>query len=241
MTLRVSHLMKQYGGKPVVRDVSFFVEAGEIVGLLGPNGAGKTTSFYAVAGVVQPDGGTIELEGQRINNLPIHARAKAGLGYLPQEASVFRQLSVADNLRLVLEFQPNLSSQALEQRIDELLAEFSIGHLKHKLALHLSGGERRRVEIARALCSNPKFLLLDEPFTGIDPITIEELQGLIRQLRDKGLGILMTDHNPQATLAIVERAYIMFDGQVMFEGSHDEVANSDVVRQHYLGQGFARV
>jgi len=148
---------------------------------------------------------------------------------------------VEDNLRLVLEFQPNLSNAAISARIDELLGEFSITHLKKKLALHLSGGERRRVEIARALCSQPQFLLLDEPFTGIDPITIEELQNLIRQLRDRGLGILMTDHNPQATLSIVERAYIMFDGQVMFEGSHDEVANNDLVRQHYLGQGFTLV
>lgn len=238
MTLQVRQLQKQYGGKPVVRGVSFQVQPGEIVGLLGPNGAGKTTSFYAVVGVIQPDGGDILLNGQPLNGLPIHRRAKAGLGYLPQETSVFRKLTVEENLKLVLEFQP-LTPSEQQARIDALLTEFGVAKLRRKPAVQLSGGERRRVEIARALCSNPQFLLLDEPFTGIDPITIEELQLLIRHLKERGLGILMTDHNPRATLSIVDRTYIMYDGQVIFEGTNQEAAASDVVKKSYLGEGFS--
>lgn len=237
MSLSIQNLAKQYGGRPVVRDVSFYVNPGEAVGLLGPNGAGKTTSFYAVVGVIQPDAGTITLDETPLNRLPIQKRAAMGLGYLPQETSVFRKLSVEENLMLVLEFQP-LSTQARQQRAEALMKEFGIEKLRNTPAIQLSGGERRRVEIARALACNPRYLLLDEPFTGIDPITIEELQGLISHLTDRGLGILITDHNPQATLSIVDRAYVMFDGQIMFAGNSQEVANSDLVRQSYLGEGF---
>ena len=237
MVLKVSNLQKRYGDKVVVRDVSFDVNAGEVVGLLGPNGAGKTTTFYSVVGVIQPEAGELSIDGQRLNGLSIHQRARLGLGYLPQETSVFRKLSVEDNLKLVLEFQP-LSQKEQAHRIDQLLDEFSIAHLRNKPAVQLSGGERRRVEIARALASDPQFLLLDEPFTGIDPITIEELQTLITQLKDRGLGVLITDHNPQATLGIVDRASVMFDGQILFQGTASEVAASDVVRQSYLGERF---
>jgi lipopolysaccharide export system ATP-binding protein len=236
--LQVSGLKKRFGDRWVVRGVDFSVAPGDIVGLLGPNGAGKTTSFYAVVGVIQPDGGDILLGERRLNGLAIHERAQAGIGYLPQETSVFRKLTVHDNLELVLEFQPHLNKAQREQRIDELLSEFGLEKLRDKPAIQLSGGERRRVEIARALCSNPGFLLLDEPFTGIDPITIEELQVLIVQLKQRGLGILITDHNPQATLSIVDKAYVMYDGQVIFEGDGPEVAQSDVVRRSYLGEGF---
>ena len=237
MSLVVNGIFKTYGKRPVVQDVSFHVEAGEIVGLLGPNGAGKTTSFYTVVGVVQPDLGTVTLNGKKLNGLPIHTRAKQGLGYLPQESSVFRGLSVDDNLNLVLDFQSGSVTQKNARR-DELLEEFGLIKVRKSLAIQLSGGERRRLEIARALAANPAFLLLDEPFTGIDPITIEDLQQLIFHLKARGLGILITDHNPPATLALVDRAYVMFDGKLIFSGTSAEVANSPLVKQAYLGEGF---
>jgi lipopolysaccharide export system ATP-binding protein len=237
MSLVVNGIFKTYGKRPVVQDVSFSVDSGEIVGLLGPNGAGKTTSFYTVVGVVQPDVGTITLNGKRLNGLPIHTRAKQGLGYLPQESSVFRGLSVEDNLNLVLDFQTG-STKEKNQRRESLLEEFGLGKVKQSLAIQLSGGERRRLEIARALAANPQFLLLDEPFTGIDPITIEDLQQLIFHLKARGLGILITDHNPHATLALVDRAYVMFDGKLIFSGTSNEVATSPLVKQAYLGEGF---
>jgi lipopolysaccharide export system ATP-binding protein len=237
MSLVVNGIFKTYGKRPVVQDVSFSVDSGEIVGLLGPNGAGKTTSFYTVVGVVQPDVGTITLNGKRLNGLPIHTRAKQGLGYLPQESSVFRGLSVEDNLNLVLDFQTG-SIKEKNQRRESLLEEFGLGKVKQSLAIQLSGGERRRLEIARALAANPQFLLLDEPFTGIDPITIEDLQQLIFHLKARGLGILITDHNPHATLALVDRAYVMFDGKLIFSGTSNEVATSPLVKQAYLGEGF---
>jgi lipopolysaccharide export system ATP-binding protein len=238
MALVIENLCKSYGGRPVVRDVSFRVEPGEVVGLLGPNGAGKTTSFYAVVGVVPPDGGDIRLNDASILRLPIHERARAGIGYLPQETSVFRKLSVEENLMLVLEFQP-LTQAERNSRVDELLSEFGIERLRKKPAIQLSGGERRRVEIARALAANPTYLLLDEPFTGIDPITIQELQSLIRHLRtSKGLGILLTDHNPKATLSIVDRAYIIHDGRMIFAGTNLEVSQNELVRKNYLGEDF---
>ncbi|MDX2085927.1 MAG: LPS export ABC transporter ATP-binding protein [Candidatus Melainabacteria bacterium] len=237
MPLTVENLQKSYAGRPVVRGVSFSVNVGEVVGLLGPNGAGKTTSFYAVVGIIQPDGGDVRLDEQSIRRLPIHARARAGIGYLPQETSVFRKLTVEENLALVLEFQP-LNRRQRQQRIDALLEEFGIARLRKKPAIQLSGGERRRVEIARALASEPTYLLLDEPFTGIDPITIQELQVLITHLKQRGLGILMTDHNPKATLSIVDRAYIIHDGQLIFSGTNTEVATNELVRQSYLGEDF---
>ncbi|MEB3286405.1 MAG: LPS export ABC transporter ATP-binding protein [Vampirovibrionales bacterium] len=237
MSLVVEKLFKSYSGRPVVNRISFDVNPGEIVGLLGPNGAGKTTTFYSVVGIIKPDEGRISLNGKDISTLPIHQRALAGIGYLPQETSVFRRLSVEDNLRLVLEFQP-LSKKEQAQRVDELLEEFGVGRVRKSPAIQLSGGERRRVEIARAIASNPQFLLLDEPFTGIDPIAIQDIQHLIGQLRQKGLGILLTDHNPKATLSIVDRANIIVDGTVFFAGTNREVAANAMVRQNYLGDDF---
>lgn len=237
MALVVSHLHKQYHQRPVVVDVSFDVQPGEVVGLLGPNGAGKTTSFYAVSGVVRPDKGSITLDGTPLDALPVHERARLGLGYLPQETSVFRRLSVEDNLRMVLEFCP-LSARERQARIDALLTEFGLTNIRNAMAIQLSGGERRRVEIARAIATNPKYLLLDEPFTGIDPLAIGDIHRLIRLLKERGLGILLTDHNPRATLAIVDRAAIMTDGRVIFAGPQHEVATNPLVKQYYLGEDF---
>jgi lipopolysaccharide export system ATP-binding protein len=237
MTLLIENLQKSYGRRPVVNNISFTVERQEVVGLLGPNGAGKTTSFYAVVGLIRPDHGTVSLNGRALSGLPIHERARAGIGYLPQETSVFRKLTVKENLELVMEFLP-LSSKERSERIDLLLQEFGIEKLRNTSAIQLSGGERRRVEIARAIACNPDYLLLDEPFTGIDPIAIQDIQKLIRQLRDRGLGILLTDHNPKATLSIVDRAYIIHDGQIIFSGESQDVAENPVVKQYYLGEDF---
>ncbi|HEY9686302.1 MAG TPA: LPS export ABC transporter ATP-binding protein [Coleofasciculaceae cyanobacterium] len=237
MTLTVEHLSKTYGGRPVVNDVSFDINPGEIVGLLGPNGAGKTTTFYSVVGIIKPDGGNVTLDDRRMSGLPIHERARAGIGYLPQETSVFRRLTVEENLALVLEFQP-LSSKERKHRIDTLLKEFGIERLRHHSAISLSGGERRRVEIARAIATNPKYLLLDEPFTGIDPLAIQDIQKLIVLLKERGLGILLTDHNPRATLSVVDRANIISDGKLIFSGGKYEVAHNELVRSTYLGEDF---
>lgn len=237
MTLTVEHLRKSYAGRPVVNDISFDINHGEIVGLLGPNGAGKTTTFYSVVGIIQPDAGTVTLDGRNLSNLPIHERARAGIGYLPQETSVFRRLTVEENLALVLEFQP-ITGKERRHRIDVLLKEFGIEKLRHAPAISLSGGERRRVEIARAIATNPQYLLLDEPFTGIDPIAIQDIQKLIVLLRERGLGILLTDHNPQATLSVVDRANIIDDGKIIFSGTNVEVADNPLVRSRYLGESF---
>ncbi len=237
MSLEIEHLVKTYAGRPVVNDVSFTIQPGEVVGLLGPNGAGKTTSFYSVVGIIQPDTGNVMLDGVSLRSQSIHERAKAGIGYLPQETSVFRKLTVEENLKLVLEFQ-DLTQEQEAMRIDELLHDFGLTRLRHTLAIQLSGGERRRVEIARAIAANPAYLLLDEPFTGIDPIAIQDIQRLIEILKERGLGVLLTDHNPKATLAIVDRAYIIHDGKVIFSGSNAEVARDPLVRQNYLGVDF---
>ncbi len=237
MTLKVRNLFKQYGGRPVVNDVSFDVNLGEVVGLLGPNGAGKTTSFYSTVGIVQPNQGEIWLNEQNLSDLPIHERARAGVGYLPQETSVFRRLTVEENIRLVQEFQEG-PAQVKQEQLEQLLQEFGIERHRHKPAIQLSGGERRRVEIARAIAANPKYLLLDEPFTGIDPIAIQDIQKLIVQLKSRGLGILLTDHNPKATLSIVDRAYIIHDGKIIYAGSAQDVANEQIVRDYYLGADF---
>lgn len=237
MTLFVKGLRKQYGGRPVVNDISFEVNAGEVVGLLGPNGAGKTTSFYAVVGIIQPDQGEVWLYEQNVSALPIHARARAGLGYLPQETSVFRRLTVEENLKLVQDFQEG-PAEVKQQHMEKLLEEFGLTRYRHSPAIQLSGGERRRVEIARAIAANPKYLLLDEPFTGIDPLAIQDIQKLIAQLKLRGLGILLTDHNPKATLSIVDRAYIIHDGKIIFSGSSEEVARNELVKQYYLGDDF---
>lgn len=238
MPLIVEHLRKSYAGRPVVNDISFDINPGEIVGLLGPNGAGKTTTFYSVVGIVKPDEGTVSLDDRMMSGLPIHERAKAGIGYLPQETSVFRSLTVEENLALVLEFQP-LNAKERQQRIDTLLEEFSISKLRSASVISLSGGERRRVEIARAIATNPKYLLLDEPFTGIDPIAIQDIQKLIVLLKERGLGILLTDHNPRATLSVVDRANIIHDGKLIFSGTNVEVAQNEMVRRTYLGEDFS--
>ena len=237
MTLEVKHIFKQYGGRPVVNDVSFHVDIGEVVGLLGPNGAGKTTSFYAAVGIIQPDQGEIWADERDLSALPIHTRARCGLGYLPQEISVFRRLTVEENLKLVQEFQEGPADVKQEQ-LETLLKEFGLTRFRHAPAIQLSGGERRRVEIARAIAANPRYLLLDEPFTGIDPLAIQDIQKLVGQLKQRGIGILLTDHNPKATLNIVDRAYIIHDGKIIFSGTAQEVAEDDLVRQYYLGNDF---
>jgi lipopolysaccharide export system ATP-binding protein len=238
MPLVVEHLRKTYAGRPVVNDISFDIRHGEIVGLLGPNGAGKTTTFYSVVGIVKPDSGLVSLDNRSLSKLPIHERARAGIGYLPQETSVFRRLTVEENLMLVLEFQPIFYKER-KQRIDTLLQEFGVEKLRKASVISLSGGERRRVEIARAIATNPQYLLLDEPFTGIDPIAIQDIQKLIVLLKQRGLGILLTDHNPRATLSVVDRANIIHDGKLIFSGTNVEVSQNDLVRRTYLGEDFS--
>jgi len=236
--LSARNLVKQYKKRAVVRDVSLSVKAGEIVGLLGPNGAGKTTSFYMIVGLVPADGGTIELDGQDITDLPMHSRAKLGVGYLPQEASVFRKLSVADNIMAILELRQDLDQAAREAELDRLLNELHIAHIRDGEGQSLSGGERRRVEIARALAANPRFILLDEPFAGVDPIAVGDIQSIVKHLHNRGIGVLITDHNVRETLGICERAYILAEGRVIAEGTPDEVLKNELVRKVYLGEQF---
>ena len=236
--LEVTHIGKRYGGRPVVRDVSLKVRRGEAVGLLGPNGAGKTTCFYMITGLIHPDIGQIKLDGQEITRLPMYRRARLGIGYLPQEASIFRGLTVEQNIMSVLEIaetDPSVRNAMLE----ELLAEFSITHLRMATGITLSGGERRRVEIARALASKPYFILLDEPLAGIDPIAVDEVRKLVKHLKDRGIGVLITDHNVRETLDIIDRAYIMHDGEVLTEGTPSEIVNNVDVRRVYLGERFS--
>ncbi len=238
MSLLVENIQKSYAGRRVVDGVSFNVEKGEVVGLLGRNGAGKTTSFDMCLGLVKPEKGTITLDGHNISKMAIHDRCRRGIGYLPQEASIFRKLSVWDNIRLILELK-GYSRREQKTRIEELLTDFGLEHLSETIAVQLSGGERRRLEIARCLASKPAFILLDEPFTGIDPISIADIQGLIRRLRDQwGLGVLLTDHNPRATLKITDRAYLIDRGKILVAGTSKEVAYSPVARKHYLGEDF---
>ncbi|OSZ63924.1 LPS export ABC transporter ATP-binding protein [Hydrogenophaga sp. IBVHS2] len=241
--LEARGLKKSYGSRLVVKDVSLAVFKGEVVGLLGPNGAGKTTSFYMLVGLLRSDGGQILLDGQPIERQPIHRRARLGLGYLPQEASIFRKLSVADNVRAVLELQEDddgrpLSRAVVDQRLDELLRELHVDHLRDSPAPALSGGERRRVEIARALATNPRFILLDEPFAGIDPIAVIEIQRIIGFLKSRGIGVLITDHNVRETLGICDRAYIINDGHVLTSGTPAEIVENADVRRVYLGEHF---
>ena len=237
-TLYVENLQKTYGGRRVVDGVSFFVRRGEVVGLLGRNGAGKTTSFDMVLGLVKPEKGVIRLEQQILTKLPIHMRSRFGIGYLPQEASTFRKLSVGDNIRLILEMH-GLTKKKIDERIKMLLEQFGLGHLENSISVSLSGGERRRLELARCLATEPHFILLDEPFTGIDPISISDIQSLIRRLRDDwNLGVLLTDHNPRATLKITDRAYLIDQGKILVAGSSREVADSPVARKQYLGEDF---
>lgn len=237
MKIRAENLKKRYKGRQVVTDVSFEVSSGEIVGLLGPNGAGKTTSFYMTVGLVRPNGGKIFLNDQEISRWPMYKRARAGMGYLPQETSVFRKLSVRDNLRLVLELAGR-NRQQQNKKIEELAGELHISHILDSQAGVLSGGERRRVEIARAMATEPRFILLDEPFAGIDPKTIEEIQSILFQLKSREIGILITDHNVAATLRITDRNYILVDGQIIAKGTGAEVAADEMVKKHYLGTQF---
>ncbi|MEM9061316.1 MAG: LPS export ABC transporter ATP-binding protein [Pseudomonadota bacterium] len=235
--LIVNGLGKSYRRRPVVRDVSLHLERGEVVGLLGPNGAGKTTCFYMVIGLIQADSGTISVDGTDISDLPMYRRARLGLGYLPQEASIFRGLSVAENIKAVLELvEPDRLER--NRRLDALLGEFSITHLRRTPAAALSGGERRRVEIARCLASDPSYVLLDEPFAGIDPIAVGEIRDLVGHLKDRGIGVLITDHNVRETLEIIDRAYILHDGHVLMDGTPDQVVEDANVRRVYLGEGF---
>ncbi len=236
--LSVSHIGKRYGNRPVVRDVSLTVRRGEVVGLLGPNGAGKTTCFYMISGLVRPDVGSIALDGVDITHLPMYRRARFGIGYLPQEASIFRGLTVAENIMVALEVVEE-DAALRASMLDELLAEFAIEHLRHAQALTLSGGERRRVEIARALACRPTFVLLDEPLAGIDPIAVEDIRNLVAHLKDRGLGVLITDHNVRETLDIIDRAYIIHDGSVLTEGTPKDIVNNSDVRRVYLGERFS--
>lgn len=237
MQIQTENLVKRYRGRTVVDGISLSVSQGEIVGLLGHNGAGKTTTFYMVVGLVRPDGGRVLLEGQEITRLPVYRRARAGIGYLPQEASVFRKLSVSDNLRLVLE-TTSLSAAEQKERAERLMVDFNIAHLRDQKGYLLSGGERRRVEIARALATRPAFILLDEPFTGIDPIEVHTIQQLVAELKARGIGVLITDHNVRETLATTDRAYIVKDGKIMTSGSSAEIAEDPLARQYYLGEHF---
>ncbi|EKN6002758.1 lipopolysaccharide ABC transporter ATP-binding protein [Yersinia enterocolitica] len=237
-TLIAEKLAKAYKGRKVVEDVSLKVKSGEIVGLLGPNGAGKTTTFYMVVGIVQRDAGRIVIDDEDISLLPLHERALRGIGYLPQEASIFRRLSVFNNLMAVLEIRKDLSSEQRQERADELMEEFHIIHLRDSLGQSLSGGERRRVEIARALAANPKFILLDEPFAGVDPISVIDIKKIIEHLRDSGLGVLITDHNVRETLDVCERAYIVSQGHLIAHGTPQEILADEQVKRVYLGEEF---
>jgi len=236
--LSASGLRKSFRGRAVVRDFSFSLKQGEIVGLLGPNGAGKTTSFYMIVGLVAVDEGTIRIDKTDVTTLPMHARARLGVGYLPQEPSVFRRLSVADNILAILELRDDLDAPGREKELEGLLDDLQIGHIAAQKGVSLSGGERRRVEIARALAAKPRYMLLDEPFAGIDPISVVDIQRIVRQLKSRGIGILITDHNVRETLGICERAYIMSDGAVLAQGTPAEILANDAVREVYLGREF---
>lgn len=237
--LRVESLAKSYKGRTVVKDVSLRVESAQIVGLLGPNGAGKTTSFYMIVGLVPMDQGCIWLDDRNISNLPMHGRARAGIGYLPQEASIFRKLSVEDNILAILETREDLNATERQAKLESLLDEFHIGHIRKSLGMSLSGGERRRAEIARALASDPQFILLDEPFAGVDPISVADIKGIITHLKQRGIGVLITDHNVRETLDICEKAYIVSAGVEIAEGTPEAILANPLVREVYLGEQFS--
>ena len=237
MVLRAEHLVKKYGKRTVVNDVTFDVKQGEIVGLLGPNGAGKTTSFYMTTGLVVPNGGRIFIDDHEITTDPVYKRARVGIGYLAQEASVFRKMSVEDNIASVLEMTGK-PKEYQREKLESLIAEFRLQKVRKNLGDQLSGGERRRTEIARCLAIDPKFIMLDEPFAGVDPIAVEDIQQIVWRLKDKNIGILITDHNVQETLSITDRAYLLFEGRVLFEGTSEELAGNPIVREKYLGRDF---
>ncbi|EMR9627857.1 LPS export ABC transporter ATP-binding protein [Vibrio parahaemolyticus] len=236
--LSAKNLAKSYKKRKVVTDVSLEVESGQIVGLLGPNGAGKTTSFYMIVGLVPRDEGTITIDGKDISILPMHSRSRMGIGYLPQEASIFRKLSVEDNIMAVLETRQEMTREERQDKLEDLLEEFHIQHIRTSAGMALSGGERRRVEIARALAANPQFILLDEPFAGVDPISVNDIKKIIEHLRDRGLGVLITDHNVRETLDVCEKAYIVSQGHLIASGTPEEVLNNEQVKQVYLGEQF---
>ena len=235
--LSTNQLVKKYKKAEVVRGVSIQINEGEIIGLLGPNGAGKTTTFYMITGMITPSSGAVQLDGNPITNMPMYKRARLGIGYLAQEASVFTKLSVEDNLKLALELT-SLSINDQNKRLEELLDEFSIGHIRNNIAMTLSGGERRRTEIARALVSDPKFILLDEPYAGIDPIAVDEIQNIILDLKSRGIGVLITDHNVRETLSITDRSYLLYDGKVLFSGTSKELSTNNEAKRLYLGNSF---
>ncbi len=235
--LRIEHLRKSYRKKTVIRDFSMELNRGEVVALLGPNGSGKTTTFYAVAGLVMPEGGTVTIDGKNVPPLPMYRRAQLGIGYLPQEMSIFRGLSVQDNISAILDISIS-DARGRRERLEALLSEFSIEHLRRAPALALSGGERRRVEIARCLAADPKYLLLDEPFAGVDPISVDDIRHLVADLKKRGIGVLITDHNVRETLDIVDRAYILHEGTVLMSGTPEEVVQNENVRRVYLGDNF---
>ena len=237
MILRAENIMKMYGSRKVVKNISLQVKQGEIIGLLGPNGAGKTTSFYMIVGMIKPNEGAIYLDDEDITSNSMHKRAQKGIGYLAQEASVFRKLSVEDNIMSILEFT-DLSKKEQKEKLESLIDEFSLGHVRKNRGDLLSGGERRRTEIARALASDPKFILLDEPFAGVDPIAVEDIQSIVAHLKDRNIGILITDHDVQATLAITDKTYLMFEGGILKEGTPQELADDAMVRKVYLGENF---
>lgn len=237
MKLRAENIQKKYGSRLVVKGISLEVEQGQIVGLLGPNGAGKTTSFYMIVGMIQPNDGHIFLDNDEITDDAMYKRAQKGIGYLAQEASVFRKLSVEDNILAVLQFT-NLSKKEQKQKLEDLIEEFGLGHVRKNRGDLLSGGERRRTEIARCLASDPKFILLDEPFAGVDPIAVEDIQSIVAKLKDRNIGILITDHDVQATLAITDKTYLMFEGGILKEGTPEELAQDETVRRVYLGKDF---
>ena len=237
-TLKAQHLAKSYKGRQVVRDVSLSIDSGQIVGLLGPNGAGKTTCFYMIVGLIQADQGRVLIDELNISHLPMHGRARAGIGYLPQEASIFRKLSVADNIMSILETRKDLDNAGRQLALENLLEEFHIHHIRDTLGMSLSGGERRRAEIARALATSPKFILLDEPFAGVDPISVGDIKQIIHQLKAKGIGVLITDHNVRETLDICETAYIVNDGQLIAEGDAETILANQLVKDVYLGHEF---
>lgn len=236
--LTASNLAKSYRGRPVVRDVSLEIESGQIVGLLGPNGAGKTTCFYMIVGIVPADRGMITIDGQDLTRLPMHGRARKGIGYLPQEASIFRKLSVQDNLMAILEHRRDLKRTQRREKVEELLEEFHITHIRDSAGMALSGGERRRVEIARALANEPDFILLDEPFAGVDPISVNDIKQIVSHLQSRGIGVLITDHNVRETLSICEKAYIVGEGHIIAAGTADDILADDQVRNVYLGHEF---
>jgi lipopolysaccharide export system ATP-binding protein len=236
-SLEVKGLKKSYNGKPVVSDITMNINSGEIVGLLGPNGAGKTTTFHIILGLITPDSGVTFLDGENLNNSPMYKRSRKGIGYLPQEASIFRKLKVEDNIKAVLEIT-DIDKNAMQEKLESTLQEFNLMPIAKRYGYHLSGGERRKVEIARAIAIDPVFILLDEPFAGIDPLAVNELKNTLRQLTDKGIGLIITDHNVRETLSITERAYIISDGQILAHGAPIDLISNDLVKKSYLGEGF---